>query len=126
NAISAVTKICKFNSSHFDINTVLPSWVQTLPILHDEEEAPMTYSYMLDLLESQHPAVLGLNNVNVPHLVTVMVEALVAGVVPEPTQSRMVYILKVALSTLDAAITTTLWNSIAPEKRKTLQDLHYV
>ncbi|KAG0283826.1 hypothetical protein BGZ96_011804 [Linnemannia gamsii] len=126
NAISAVTKICKFNSSYFDINTVLPSWVQTLPILHDEEEAPMTYSYMLDLLESQHPAVLGLNNVNVPHLVTVMVEALVAGVVPEPVQSRMVYILKAALSTLDTAITTTLWNSIAPEKRKTLQDLHYV
>ncbi|KAF9143232.1 hypothetical protein BGX30_001008 [Mortierella sp. GBA39] len=126
NAISAVTKICKFNSSHFDINTVLPSWVQTLPILYDEEEAPMTYSYMLDLLESQHPAVLGLNNVNVPHLVTVMVEALVAGVVPEPTQSRMVYILKAALSTLDAAITTTLWNSIAPEKRKTLQDLRYL
>ncbi|KAK3832761.1 MAG: importin subunit beta-3 [Linnemannia gamsii] len=126
NAISAVTKICKFNNSHFDINTVLPSWVQTLPILHDEEEAPQTYSYMLDLLESQHPAVLGLNNVNMPHLVTVMVEALVAGLVPEPTQSRMVYILKAALSTLDAAITTTLWNSIAPEKRKTLQDLHYV
>ncbi|KAF9926818.1 hypothetical protein FBU30_003672 [Linnemannia zychae] len=126
NAISAVTKICKFNSSHFDINTVLPSWVQTLPILHDEEEAPLTYSYMLDLLESQHPAVLGLNNVNVPRLVTVMVEALVAGVVPEPVQGRMVYILKAVLSTLDAAITATLWNSIAPEKRKTLQELHYV
>ncbi|KAG0205651.1 hypothetical protein BGX28_002767 [Mortierella sp. GBA30] len=126
NAISAVTKICKFNSSQFDVNTVLPSWVQTLPILHDEEEAQLTYSYLMDLIEAQHPPVLGLNNVNMPHLVTVMVEALVAGVVPEPTTTRMVQTLKASLSTLDPALKTTIWNSISPEKRKTLQDLNYV
>ncbi|KAG0255635.1 hypothetical protein BG011_004999 [Mortierella polycephala] len=126
NAISAVTKICKFNSSMFDVNTVLPSWVQTLPILQDEDEAPLTYLYLLGLMEAQHPSVLGLNNVNMPHLVTVMVEALVAGIVPEPTTSRMVHTLKVALSTLDSTITTAIWNSIAPEKRKTLQDLKYL
>ncbi|KAI1316705.1 hypothetical protein EDD11_009594 [Mortierella claussenii] len=126
NAISAVTKICKFNCSQFDVNTVLPSWVQTLPVVYDEDEAPLTYSYLLDLIDAQHPSVLGLNNVNVPHLVTVMVEALVAGMVPEPNTTRMVQTLKAALSTLDSTITTTIWNSIAPEKRKTLQDLNYL
>ncbi|KAG0325589.1 hypothetical protein BGZ99_000415 [Dissophora globulifera] len=126
NAISAVTKICKFNSSQFDVNTVLPSWVQTLPILYDDAEAPMTYSYLLDLMEAQHPSVLGLNNINMPHLITVMVEALVAGVVPEPNTGRMVIMLKAALSTLDSTMTSTIWNSIDPEKRKTLQDLNYL
>ncbi|KAF9939192.1 hypothetical protein BGZ65_011271 [Modicella reniformis] len=122
NAISAVAKICKFNSSHFDVRTVLPSWVQTLPIVNDEAEAPLTYTYLLDLMEEQHVAVLG----NVPHLVTVMVEALVSGVVPEPLTARMVIILKAVLSTLDSTNRTTIWNNIDPEKRKTLKDLNYL
>ncbi|KAF9365094.1 hypothetical protein BGX34_011434 [Mortierella sp. NVP85] len=126
NAISAVTKICKFNCSQFDVNTVLPSWVQTLPIVNDEAEAGLTYTYMLDLMEAQHPSVLGLNNVNMPHLVTVMVEALVSGVVPEPLTARMVLTLKAALSILDSAMTAAIWSSIDPEKRKTLQDLNYL
>ncbi|KAF9938189.1 hypothetical protein BGZ65_000222 [Modicella reniformis] len=126
NAISAVTKICKFNSSKFDVNTVLPSWVQSLPLLNDEEEAPVTYTYLLDLMEAQHPSVLGLNNINMPHLVTVMVEALVAAIIPEPIATRMVQTLKAALATLDANTTTTIWNSITPEKRKTLQELNYL
>ncbi|KAF9289191.1 hypothetical protein BGZ68_009889 [Mortierella alpina] len=126
NAISAVTKICRFNSSQFDVNTVLPSWVQTLPIVHDEEEAPFVYAYLMDLVERQHPSVLGLNNVNVPHLVTVMVEALVAGVVPEPTTTRMVRALKSALDNMAPTLKTTIWTSISPEKQKALQDLNYL
>ncbi|KAF9194751.1 hypothetical protein BGZ49_003131 [Haplosporangium sp. Z 27] len=126
NAISAVTKICKFNNSHFDVNTVLPSWLQTLPILHDEGEAPLTYSYLLDLFEAQHPSILGLNNVNVPHIVTVMAEALAAGIVPEPNTTRMAHCLKAGLSTLDPTMTTSIWNNISPEKRKTLQDLNFL
>ncbi|KAF9415626.1 hypothetical protein BGZ76_004776, partial [Entomortierella beljakovae] len=110
NAISAVTKICKFNSSQFDVNTVLPSWVQTLPITHDDGEAPLTYSYLIELFEAQIPSVLGLNNVNVPHLVTVMAEALAAGVVPEPTTTKMVHCFKAALNTLDPTIKATIWN----------------
>ncbi|KAG0008239.1 hypothetical protein BGZ80_003661, partial [Entomortierella chlamydospora] len=124
NAISAVTKICKFNSSQFDVNTVLPSWVQTLPLVNDEGEAPLTYAYLLDLFEAQHPSILGLNNVNMAHLITVMAEALVAGVVPEPNTTRMVHCLKAGLTTLDPTITSTIWNSISPEKRKTLQDMN--
>ncbi|KAG0314219.1 hypothetical protein BGZ97_009502 [Linnemannia gamsii] len=126
NAISAVTKICKFNSSKFDVNTVLPSWVQALPLLNDEDEAPTTYTYLLDLIDAQHPSVLGLNNVNMPHLVTVMVEALVAGIIPEPIATRMVHTMKAALSSMDSNMTSTIWNSISPEKRKTLQDLNYL
>jgi hypothetical protein len=51
NAISAVTKICKFNNSQLNVNTVLPSWVQTLPVVNDDVEAPLTYTYLLDLIE---------------------------------------------------------------------------
>ena len=52
NAVSAVTKILKFNCSNFDPNTVIPAWFNALPITYDEEEAPLTCSYLLELLES--------------------------------------------------------------------------
>ena len=52
NAISAITKILKFNSSKFDVNAVIPAWFASLPIRYDEEEAALTYTYLLDLLES--------------------------------------------------------------------------
>ena len=74
----------------------------------------------------QHPSVLGLNNVNVPHLVTVMVEALVAGVVPEPTTTRMVRALKAALENMAPTLKSTIWASISPEKQKALQDLNFL
>ncbi|ORZ27705.1 importin subunit beta-3, partial [Lobosporangium transversale] len=121
-AIAAVAKICKFNHSQFDVNAVLPSWIQTLPILHDERDASMTYCYMLDLIEAQNMALLGLNNVNLPHITAVMIEALAAGIVPEPMIARMMQTFKAALSMLDSNTTTVIWSKIAPEKKKTLQE----
>lgn len=52
NAISAITKILKFNNSKFDVNAVIPIWLNSLPIRYDEVEAALTYTYLLDLLES--------------------------------------------------------------------------
>lgn len=36
---------------------VLPVWVASLPILKDEEEMEPTYSFLLKLMETGHPAV---------------------------------------------------------------------
>ncbi|KAF9428919.1 hypothetical protein BGZ94_000530 [Podila epigama] len=127
NAIAAVTKICLYNAAHFDINAVLPSWTQSLPVLHDPEEAPIVYKYLLDLLDAQHPAVLGLNNLNLAHLTTVMIETLVSGILTEPTLvSRMAQMLKACLNQLDVNIQTTVWNSVSAEKRKILQDMNFL
>jgi importin-5 len=52
NCISAVSKICKFNTGKFDTNVVLPAWLDALPIVNDEEEAPLTYTYLLDLIDA--------------------------------------------------------------------------
>ncbi|CAG8626806.1 8999_t:CDS:10, partial [Acaulospora morrowiae] len=126
NAISAITKILKFNNSKFDVNSVLPAWFSTLPILNDEEEASLTYTYLLDLLESQHPAVLGNNNENLPRIITIFVEVLALGILPEFVASRMATAMKAILSGLPDEIKASLWNQIDPEKRKALQDMNYV
>lgn len=51
NAISAVTKICKYLDSGVPLNSVLPMWLSWLPVTEDKEEAPHVYSYLCDLIE---------------------------------------------------------------------------
>jgi hypothetical protein len=51
NAISAVTKILKYNSSSINVNQILPTWFSWLPVYDDSEETPYTYGYLCDLVE---------------------------------------------------------------------------
>ncbi|KAI9499421.1 hypothetical protein BDB00DRAFT_796249 [Zychaea mexicana] len=126
NAISAVAKICKFNSSRFPLDTVLGPWFEALPIVNDDQEAAFVYSYLLELLEANHPSVLGPNNANIPKLVKIFTEVLAADILqPELTQ-QVVNNLKVVLNGVDDATRTQLWNAIAPEARAVLQEKGYV
>jgi len=51
NAISAVTKICKYLETGVPYETVLPRWLSWLPVVEDKEEAPHVYNYLCDLIE---------------------------------------------------------------------------
>ncbi len=51
NAISAVTKILKHNSSALSVNQLLPTWFSWLPVYDDNEETPFVYGYLCDLVE---------------------------------------------------------------------------
>lgn len=51
NAISAVTKICKYNFSHINAAEVLPVWLSWLPVWEDDDEAIHIYGYLCDLVE---------------------------------------------------------------------------
>lgn len=59
NAISAVTKIMKYNSSQINLNEIIPLWFSWLPVIEDADEAPHVYGYMCDLIEQNHQAVIG-------------------------------------------------------------------
>jgi len=74
NCISAVTKICKYNSSRLNVNEVIPTWLSWLPIKEDQEEAPHACGYLADLVESNNLVVLGDNNSNVPQIVRIITE----------------------------------------------------
>ena len=52
NCISAVTKICKYNSTMVNVNEIIPNWLTWLPVTEDHEEAPHVYGYLCDLLEA--------------------------------------------------------------------------
>jgi importin-5 len=52
NASAAIAKIIHFNASAIpNIDTVIASWLDTLPIINDEEEAPHAYNILMDLVE---------------------------------------------------------------------------
>ena len=52
NAISAVTKICKFNHGNINVAEVLPLWLSWLPTWEDVDEAEHIYNYLCDLIEA--------------------------------------------------------------------------
>ncbi|KAI9303801.1 armadillo-type protein [Cunninghamella echinulata] len=126
NAISAVSKICQFNGSKIDVNSVLSAWVDTLPITNDDQEAPIVYTYLLNLLEAHHPSILGPNNANIPSLVKTFTEALASDILPQDLVARMVNSLKVILGGLDDATRNQLWNAIDPETRNVIQQKGYI
>ena len=65
NAISAVTKILKWNASAINLDEILPMWFSWLPVVEDVDESPFVYGYLCDLIEANHQLILG-NTLNSP------------------------------------------------------------
>ncbi|ESP04937.1 hypothetical protein LOTGIDRAFT_184912 [Lottia gigantea] len=76
NCISAVTKICKYNSSKVNLNDIIPRFVTWLPVYEDEDEAVHIFGYLCDLIDMNHPAVLGANNSNLPKIIWSIAEVM--------------------------------------------------
>ncbi|KAJ8787277.1 hypothetical protein J1605_005863 [Eschrichtius robustus] len=74
NCISAVGKIMKFKPDCVNVEEVLPHWLSWLPLHEDKEEAVQTFNYLCDLIESNHPIVLGPNNTNLPKIFSIIAE----------------------------------------------------
>ncbi|XP_011878216.1 PREDICTED: importin-5 [Vollenhovia emeryi] len=96
NAISAVTKILKYNNTRINVDEILPHWLTWLPVVEDEDEAPHVYGYLCDLIEANHAVVLGTNNAHLPRLISFFAEALFKEAVPtdHPVMSRILSIVR--------------------------------
>jgi hypothetical protein len=59
NASAAIAKILHFNAGTLgDIQPIIAQWIDTLPVVNDEEAAPYAYAYLTELISQQHPAVM--------------------------------------------------------------------
>lgn len=96
NAISAVTKVLKFNASQINLDEVLPIWLSWLPVYEDVDESPYVYGYLCDLVEANHPAVLGANNSSLPKVLAIFAEAFSLDALPpdHEVKTRMTNICK--------------------------------
>ncbi|VDK56539.1 unnamed protein product [Cylicostephanus goldi] len=100
NGIAAVAKILKYSGANIDITQVVPAFLSWLPTHEDVTEAPHIYGYLADLIESNHPAVLGDNNSNLPRIVYIIVSAFLLEAFPQTDEGnavaqRLQHILKV-------------------------------
>ncbi|VDM75522.1 unnamed protein product [Strongylus vulgaris] len=100
NGIAAVAKILKYSGANIDITQVVPAFLSWLPTHEDVTEAPHIYGYLADLIESNHPAVLGDNNSNLPRIVFIIVSAFLLEAFPQTDEGtavaqRLQHILKV-------------------------------
>jgi len=107
NCVSAITKICKYNGSKVNVNEVLPAWLSWLPVVEDHVEAPHVYGYLCDLIEANHPVVLGPNNANIPHIISIISQSLACEVYetnPELGQRIKAIVMQVKSN-------ETVWNA---------------
>lgn len=67
-----------------------------LPVGEDEDEAVYVYGYLCDLIQANHPVILGENNVNLPRIVSIIASCFYreAVTVPHPEAERMLSIVK--------------------------------
>jgi len=96
NSISAVTKILKWNQGNLKMDDILPVWFGWLPVVEDVDESPFVYGYLCDLVEGNHPIILGPNNSNIPRIIAIFAEAFSVDAIAATNEvyKRMVNITK--------------------------------
>jgi len=117
NAIAAIAKIIEFNSSHFDVNQAISTWITFLPILVDVDEAAYVYDFLCRLIENNNQAVLGPNNSNLPNVFKIFAEVIAMDVLEdfEATSSRIINLMKTIQSQVPPELKNALWKDV-PEQ----------
>uniref|UniRef100_A0A1L8DXF0 Putative karyopherin importin beta 3 n=4 Tax=Nyssomyia neivai TaxID=330878 RepID=A0A1L8DXF0_9DIPT len=97
NAISAVTKILKYNNTALtNVDEIINLWFSWLPVIEEEDEAPHVYGYLCDLIQANHPVILGANNAHLPRILSIISEVFVRDLIPVQHQdaTRLLGIVK--------------------------------
>ncbi|KAG7304294.1 hypothetical protein JYU34_011235 [Plutella xylostella] len=119
NAISAVTKIIKYNHTQINRDEIITHWLTWLPVVEDNEEAPHVYSLLCELAASGHPV---LGTPDAPrHILATLAEAFLKDAVPtdNPVYGQMVALLRQIQS--NAALFTACLGSLSNEHKEALQ-----
>lgn len=125
NAISAVTKILKYNNSMIPKSEeIITLWFSWLPVVEDDDEAAHVYGYLCDLIQANHPIILGANNANLPRIVSIIAEAFYHESVPiaNPEAARMLNIVKQVES--NPEVFQACINHLSAEQKQALEEAY--
>ncbi|ESU14277.1 hypothetical protein FGSG_13254 [Fusarium graminearum PH-1] len=116
NACAAIAKILHYNSSTVnDVQNVITQWVETLPVINDEEAAPYAYAYLAELIEKQHPAVVN----QVGKVFVFIAQALEAETLVGQTANRVVQVTKGLLQSTSVD-PSPLLQQFSPQAQQTI------
>ncbi|CAF4066480.1 unnamed protein product [Rotaria magnacalcarata] len=121
NAVSAVTKILKYNNSCLD-NIDKYNGSTSARIAEDTEETPNVYGYLCDLIESYNPVIIGQDNANVPNVIKLFTDAFAKSSieVDSVVGQRMILILR-HVQTIPTIFQTCM-NVLTNEERQALEN----
>ncbi|KAF3907148.1 Importin-5 [Orbilia brochopaga] len=96
NACASIAKILHSNSSKAgDIQAIATAWIDTLPVINDEEAAPYAYAFLAELVDQKLPAITSQPG----RIFDLVVQALDADTLTGQTAERVVSSMKALLST---------------------------
>jgi hypothetical protein len=114
NACAAIAKILHYNPSAIqNQQQVIVQWIDTLPVINDEEAAPYAYAFLAQLIDQQNPAVVS----QAPKVFVFITQALEAETLQGQTATRIVAAAKMLLQVagLDPA---QLLSQLSPETQQ--------
>ncbi|KAH7296218.1 hypothetical protein KP509_26G014000 [Ceratopteris richardii] len=125
NAVSALGKICEFQRESIDATQVVPAWLSCLPIRNDLVEAKIVHDQLCSMVERSDPVVLGANNQNLPQIISIFAEVLIAGndLASETTVDRVVNFLRRIQQLLPSSALASTWSSLHPQQQAVLQSV---
>ncbi|CAK4022360.1 Importin subunit beta-3 [Lecanosticta acicola] len=119
NACASIAKVLHFNHSKVqNIPDVVAAWVDTLPVVNDEEAAPYAYSFLAQLIDDQNPAVMN----KAAQCFTFIALALEAETLQGQMAQRIVGAGKKLVATAGLP-TDQLLASLSPEAQQTVKTL---
>lgn len=67
-----------------------------MPVFEDAEEAPYVYDFLCDLVQANHPVVLGENNANLPKILEIVAEAFQLNALPVDCEAykKLIFLVK--------------------------------
>jgi len=121
NAIGSVGKLILYQGKAVDLAIVVPLWLAWLPVKEDFIEAKITYTKLVNLVESNNPHLLGNGFANLPHLIYIFAEILGTILIEPELAIRIIAILKHMQTTLPQEILAKAWSALTPENQQKLQ-----
>lgn len=86
------------------VEDLFSSWLAYLPLKSDEQESVVVNKQLADLVEKNHAPLLGLNNVNLPRIMSIFAEVLETVLIDEETTLRIQKIMQSAQAAASAQL----------------------
>ncbi|KAF1987616.1 putative importin beta-3 subunit [Aulographum hederae CBS 113979] len=117
NACAAIAKVLHFNPAAVNGGqNVVAAWLDTLPVVNDEEAAPFAYSFLAQLIQDNNPTVMA----QAAKCFTFIVQALEAETLLGNTAQRVVSAAKALVARAGLSEAQLLAN-MAPETQETVR-----
>jgi len=123
NAISAVGRICRYQTTAIDISLILPMWLSYLPVTQDKVESRVVYDNLCFFLENSSftTYILGSNHQNLPKILGIFGDILGSPLIDEAISARVVTILKVMQTSYPSPLLQQAFGALTDQQRNSLR-----